>query len=217
VKYPHASWRLTALSLIATLAVAQGSAATWSADALYNAGNAYARQGKAGLAVLNYQRARLLAPGDPDVAANLLAVQVAAHVPVEPQRWTERAAALADPAVTTGVGILGLVLIGAAIALGRVRRPLRALRLGFILVGGVLLAMTGIQARVSWQTLHAAVVLVDAAPVLASPVPMADPLWTLHEAEMVRIGPRRGDFTLIHDRRGQSGWIANRNIAPVMP
>ena len=33
--------------------------------------NSYARAGKPGLAVLNYERAALLAPDDPDINANL--------------------------------------------------------------------------------------------------------------------------------------------------
>src|SRR3982074_279247 len=41
----------------------------YSAPALYNLANAYARAGKPGLAVLNYERAKLLDPSDPDVAA----------------------------------------------------------------------------------------------------------------------------------------------------
>ena len=43
----------------------------YSAPALYNLGNAYARTGKPGLAVLNYERARLLDPSDPDLETNL--------------------------------------------------------------------------------------------------------------------------------------------------
>src|SRR6266404_5247545 len=37
----------------------------------YNLGNAWFRQGKLGLAILNYERARRLAPRDPDILANL--------------------------------------------------------------------------------------------------------------------------------------------------
>ena len=210
-------WSLMALGLSATLALAQSGATTWSADALYNAGNAYARQGKAGLAVLNYQRARLLAPNDADLAANLLTVQSAAHLPAEPQRWTERVAALASPLAATCGGLAGLLLIGAAIAGARARRRLRAVRVGLLLVAGALLAFPGVQAWVQWQILHAAVVTTDAAPVLVSPVPMADTLFTVREAEMVSVSARRGDFSLIRTRRGMSGWIANRNVTAIAP
>ena len=52
----------------------------YSADGLYNLANSYARAGKPGLAVLNYERAALLAPYDPDIAANLEYVRTSAHV-----------------------------------------------------------------------------------------------------------------------------------------
>ena len=45
--------------------------AGYSAATLYNYANAFARAGKPGFAVLNYERARLLDPSDPDIDANL--------------------------------------------------------------------------------------------------------------------------------------------------
>ncbi|HWP64397.1 MAG TPA: tetratricopeptide repeat protein, partial [Candidatus Limnocylindria bacterium] len=42
-----------------------------SAALYFNLGNAYARSGERGRALVNYERARRLAPADPDVAANL--------------------------------------------------------------------------------------------------------------------------------------------------
>src|SRR5277367_2694387 len=42
-----------------------------TAHVYYNLGNAWFRQNKLGLAVLNYARARQLAPRDPDILANL--------------------------------------------------------------------------------------------------------------------------------------------------
>jgi hypothetical protein len=55
----------------------------YSAPALYNLANAYARQGKPGLAVLNYKRAKLLDPNDPDIDANLRQVRQSAGLPPE--------------------------------------------------------------------------------------------------------------------------------------
>ena len=42
-----------------------------TAHVYYNLGNAWFRQGKLGEAILNYERARRLAPRDPDILANL--------------------------------------------------------------------------------------------------------------------------------------------------
>jgi tetratricopeptide (TPR) repeat protein len=42
-----------------------------AANVYFNLGNAYFKSGKVGLSILNYERARKLAPRDPDIAANL--------------------------------------------------------------------------------------------------------------------------------------------------
>src|SRR5689334_22583951 len=56
----------------------------YSAPLLYDLGNAYQREGSVGRAVLNYRRAQLLAPRDPDLAANLSLVRAAAGLPAPP-------------------------------------------------------------------------------------------------------------------------------------
>jgi len=84
----------------------------YSADELYDLGNSYARAGKAGLAVLNYERAALLAPDDPDIRANLEYVRTAAHVPGQPRSRLAWIAEAANPAVAAWMGVLGLASVG---------------------------------------------------------------------------------------------------------
>src|ERR1700688_1343375 len=55
----------------------------YSAPALYNLANSFARAGKPGLAVLNYERARLLDPKDLDIEANLRHVREASGQPAD--------------------------------------------------------------------------------------------------------------------------------------
>ena len=73
---------------------AQPAEGGYSAAGLYNLGNAYARAGKPGMAVLNYERASLLAPNDPDIEANLRAVREPLHLRSESRNWFERAVVL---------------------------------------------------------------------------------------------------------------------------
>ncbi len=77
---PARSWCLAAGLLLGALqACAAPVPAGYSAAGLYNLANSYARAGKPGMAVLNYERARLLSPNDPDVEANLRFVRSSAH------------------------------------------------------------------------------------------------------------------------------------------
>src|ERR1700734_1706005 len=87
--------------------LAQPSQPPYSADGLYNLANSYARSGKAGLAVLSYERAALLAPGDPDINANLEYVRASAHVSVKQRNRFVRLAQVTNPTSAAWLGVLG--------------------------------------------------------------------------------------------------------------
>jgi hypothetical protein len=96
-KFTVGAGMIVLLLLAAMPPRALSAAPPLSAAALYNQGNAYARAGKPGMAVLNYERAQLLSPGDPDLEANLDAVRSAQHLPVAPRAWPRRLAMLPNP------------------------------------------------------------------------------------------------------------------------
>jgi hypothetical protein len=194
--------------------------AKYSAADLYNVANAYARAGKPGMAVLNYERARLLAPEDPDIEANLRFVRQAAKLPAPPPTWAERTVMWVGPTTVSWLGVGGIVLAGACLLLGgRARRhpAYRWLNGGGLATGIVLVGVTVCNAVVVWPRLHEAVVLTAATPVRVSPVPMSEPLFTLPEAETVRITAEHDEFLLVETRTGKTGWVARANLAPVVP
>ena len=91
----------------------------YSAAALFNQGNADARQGKTGPAILNYERALLLAPDDADITANLRVVRAKAGLPDAPQNWLSRSVTYARPNTLAWLGCVGLALAGTSLLLGR--------------------------------------------------------------------------------------------------
>jgi hypothetical protein len=189
----------------------------YSASALYNSANAYARAGKPGLAVLNYERAGLLAPDDPDVDANLRFVRESAHVAVEPRRWIDPLITVARPAVVAWLGVAGVVMMGAGLLAGLLAPRRRRTRRAAMVVGAALIGFTVSNGLVLWPKLHEAVILTAATPARASPVPMGDPLFVLPEAETVRITAEHDDFLLVRTRAGRTGWVSRANLAPVVP
>src|SRR4030081_3271382 len=104
---------LIALALLGSASHAEQAQAGYSAPALYNLANAYARAGKPGLAVLNYERARLLEPNDSDIDANLRHVRKAAGLPPESRNGFGRMASIGRPRILAWVGAAGLILAGA--------------------------------------------------------------------------------------------------------
>jgi hypothetical protein len=93
-----------------------------SAAAFYNAGNAEARAGHPALAVLDYERARLLAPTDPDIAANLRHVREAAGLPPQTGGWLAAHARLANPDTLYWLGLCGLLCAGVSLVILRAQR-----------------------------------------------------------------------------------------------
>src|SRR6201996_9681934 len=129
----------------------QPSQPRYSAEGLYNLANSYARVGKPGLAVLNYERAALLAPDDADINANLEYVRASAHVPTEPRNRFARIAAAASPSLAAWSGVLGIALVGAGLLLTkRLGRRFRRVRGGSVVLGVALIALTASNAMLLW-------------------------------------------------------------------
>ena len=191
--------------------------ASYSAAALYNEANAFVRAGKPGMAVLYYERARLLAPGDPDIAANLRVVREAAKLTVEPPGSFERAVTRVGPATASWLGLAGVLLAGGGLLAARADPRRRRIGRAAAALGLVLMGFTACHAWVLWPTLHEGVVLTASAPVLVSPVPMSDPVFVLPEAETVRITAEHEGYALIRTRAGRTGWVADANLAAVVP
>src|SRR5580658_3310664 len=113
---------IVGLALWAGHALAQPSPPRYSADGLYNLANSYAEAGKPGLAVLSYERAALLAPGDPDINANLAYVRTTAHVFLKPRGLLTRLALAASPTAVAWLGVLGIALVGMALVARKLAR-----------------------------------------------------------------------------------------------
>jgi hypothetical protein len=208
---------LLGLALCGGQALARAAQPQYSADGLYNLANSYARAGKPGLAVLNYERAALLAPDDADINANLDYVRASAHVAAEPVGRFTRIARIASPALAAWAGVLGLALAGFGILAARITRRFRWARIGGILIGAALIALTATNAMLLWPRMHEAVVLIDQTPARVSPVPMGETAFVLPEAESVTIVAEHEDFALIRTRGGLSGWVARSNLGAVVP
>jgi len=220
----RASWGVILIALAvfgsssshASQAQAQAQAG-YSAPALYNLANAYARAGKPGLAVLNYARARLLEPNDPDIDANLHHVRESVGLPPESRNRFERMAEIASPRILAWVGVLGLLIAGIS-ALARWLYPRhRHKLLAATLVGISLLCVTIASGAALWPIMHEAVVITQAAPVRVSPVPIEEPVFVLPEASIVRMMAENEGFVLIRTEAGRTGWAPRASLAPIVP
>jgi hypothetical protein len=209
---------VVALALLVSQSFAQEPAdAAYSAAGLYNLANSYARAGKPGMAVLNYERAALLAPNDADIQANLNYVRASLHLPAQASSRVSQILRLASPTSVAWIGVLGVIILGASLLSAKVSRRFRPVRLAGIILGITALSFTTCNALVQWPKIREAVVIVKETPIRVSPVPMGDALLQLTEAETVTVTAEHEDFVLVRTRTGRSGWAARADIADVVP
>jgi len=189
----------------------------YSAAALYNLANAYARSGKPGFAVLNYERARLLDPNDPDIDANLRHVRETSGVPLPYRSRFNRLTAMADPRFLAWAGVLGF-LIGGVCALAQRRYPRhRGKFISAAVLGFSALGFTVAGAIAQWPVMREAVVIVHSAQVRVSPVLIGDALFELPEATIVTTSAEHDGFVLVRTPQGRTGWVPGANLAAIVP
>jgi hypothetical protein len=193
------------------------AASGYSAAALFNLGNAEARAGKSGLAVLDYKRAQLLAPNDPDIAANLHFVRAKAGLTDAPESWLTRSLTFVRPNTLAWFGSFGLMLAGVSLLLVRVYPRRRVTFHSLTFAGTMLVAATIGSAITMWPRVNEAVVIAREAPARSSPVLAAEPLFKLREGETVTVKAEHQDFTLMQTMAGRSGWAARVNLSRVVP
>jgi hypothetical protein len=188
----------------------------YSAPALYDLGNFYAAAGRPAMAVLNYERARILAPTNPDVQSNLSHVRESVGLPALQGGWLGQHDRLANPNTLYWIGIFGLAITGIALLLRRVSSKCRALLACGAVVGGLLMALSLGDAIATASTLHEYVVMA-AAPARTSPTSAVEPLFTVSLADVVHVREQHQGFALIRDAQGREGWVESNDLAPVIP
>ena len=197
-----------------------------SAKLYYNLGNACFKDDRLGEAILNYRRARLLAPGDEDIRYNLSVAESRTKDRIETipefffEGWMRTLRNLLSGTAWT---MLSLVLLALAFLCA----------LFYLLAGrlslrkGGFYGMTACLALFVVATLFAAadrsetldrrdaVVMSSAVSVKSSPDRAATDLFVLHEGTVLRTGDSLGDWTEVTIADGRKGWLESRHIETI--
>jgi len=202
----------------------------YSAPLCFGLANAEERAGHVGAALLNYERARYLAPGDSDIDHNLQLARKQAGLDPNSYRWWQIALLSINWTVWLGIMAITIALIflsgignAYASAVSKASQiPLRLLKNIFrsvlfagipfcLLMGFVELSTIGFNDRI-----QGVIVAPKEAILRLSPFESADSLGEIPEGELVTVEDRHNDYLRIEARDHHFGWIQEKDIEPVV-
>lgn len=192
----------------------------------YNLGDAYYREGKLGFAILYYEKALRLSPGNSDVLYNLKIANARTIDKIEslPQfflfQWWEALLALLPVIGWMYISYFFYILVLISVFLYFfTKRPglqRTAVYSGFVSV--VLLVLTASLLGVKLNreaNVKSAIVIEPTATVKLSPDPTSNDAFIIHEGLKVRELSTVGDWIEIRLEDGKEGWIEKSDIATI--
>lgn len=202
----------------------------FSAPLCFDLANAEAQAGHPGQALLNYERARYLAPADAEIDHNLQLERKKLGLKPNSYRWWEIMFRSIDWSVWMGCIAAGLVLIFLAIVgfaylpalSARTNIPQAVLRTAFrlvlfigiplcLLLGFIELSTLGFNQRID-----GVIVASKSAVVLVSPFDTSDRRGTIAEGEVVTVEDKHNDYLWVADHDNVFGWVKASDVAPVI-
>lgn len=192
------------------------------ANVFYNLGNAYFREKRLGLAILNYERAKRMTPRDRDISANLAYVRGLLEYRIEDKRnWYSKMGETIPSAFTmeqTGIVTLTISLlfwIGLIVSLytevttswGWGKKSLLVLTL----VSLSIWSLKGLHNA----TVHEAIVIKEQASVRYGPSYKDQAAFKLGEGIKVRVKKTEGEWSQVVLSNGETGWVAEEEIGVI--
>ncbi len=188
-----------------------------SAPLLYNLANSYAQNGQSGKAILNYERALRLAPGDSDIRGNLELMRKKLGLFQEEKSIYRRFAEFLSLNQWTALALCAFVIF-AVVMLLPVSYGLR--RTSRLTAAACCLFITGVSffgAFGRYQHWYDGVVVVQDARLQVSPFESAASIGTIQEGRVVHMGKVKthGNYFLVEDETGRSGWLAAKSFESI--
>jgi tetratricopeptide (TPR) repeat protein len=197
-----------------------------SASLYYNLGNAYYQTGDYAHAILNYERAKKLAPNDEDIAVNLKFANQKTEDKIEaaPEMFLidlqKKLVALLDERSWSLLCIASLLVSLSFIALfiGSGNQLIK--KTGFYLGGAAIIVfiITFFIAKSSYsssQNHNEAIVTVGAVTVLGSPAESSTKLFILHRGSKVVVKGENNGWLEVTIANGNVGWIKASQVEKI--
>ena len=197
-----------------------------SATVYYNLGNAYYKAGKVAPAILNYERALLLNPGDSDTRFNLQVARQKTVDKIEPigefflTRWIGTVEDVYSADGWAKWGVASFLLFIGCLVLFFFSKWIRLKKIGFF--AGICFLLISLVANLFADSqqdklLHRAdaIVFASTVTVKSSPDASGTDLFILHEGTKVTIKSTLGEWSEIQLEDGNVGWMPSKEIQQI--
>ena len=192
----------------------------------YNLGNAYYKDGQIAPAILNYERALLLQPGDKDVRFNLQIAKQRAVDKIEPLGHfflSDLFSSIRDIASADtwgGIGIACFLLLIFCLVVFFFSKIVRFKKIAFyaglflviIVIASNILGYSQVKALKEHSE---AIVFAPSVTMKSSPDASGTDLVVLHEGTKVAVRSTLGDWSEIELEDGNVGWMPTKDIVKI--
>jgi len=197
-----------------------------SAKLYYNLGNAYYKTDQIPLAILNYERALLLAPGDKDIRFNLEMAKSKLTDRIDPVgkiffvQWLDDLQDMQSSDGWAKTGIVMFILLIVCLFLfffGRFTVLRKAgFFIGLLLIAGIIFSnIFSSNQKNKLVKKEYAILFEPSVTVKSSPRPDGKELFVIHEGVKVRIRSSLNNWAEIELEDGKVGWIAERMLEKI--
>jgi len=191
----------------------------YSASLLYNMANTYYQKKDVGQAILHYERALYLDPGNVDIQANLSLARKNFGLIAEPVPDWQRIFHILNlnwwAMIASGAfGMFSLIYLLRGIRPGILKgapfKILTTVCLLCFMAGGTGIAM-------QYRHITLGVIIKDNAHLLVSPFDSASSSASIKDGKIVRIAKTYRGYVLVEEDNGKSGWIKRDVVESVVP
>lgn len=197
-----------------------------SPELYYNLGNAYFRDNQIAKAILNYERALLLDPGDSDIRHNLRFAKTRIEDKIDSadsffiNQWIRSIQNLYTANRWAMIGIVLILILIIAVGSYVISTQITVRKISFY-SGIVLLALVIIANAFAFKQKNkivnrsTGIIMSASVSIHTSPDAHSQELFRLHEGSKVRIKREEGNWFEIVIANGSVGWLQKKNIEKI--
>ena len=182
-----------------------------TANVQFNLANSYYKLGNYGPAIYHYEKALVLNPNNPDIAANLKLAQQAAQVPESHTNWLDQLSLALNVNTWVWIGCIAFWLSLACFIIPRLYKWKSPLRPALVILFALITITSGVSLYGYHIIAKEGVSLKSDTPLKLAPTSTSPTKAFLAAGQSASISNEHAPYYFVHTANGKSGWVSNHN------